>query len=100
MTGGQHNHAARPKANQKRWRRDWLESPEACAENHNSVGVNNIDPNVYVYTAYGLTMAKLYWRIKRRIGKDGRGGYWTWVPANVYSDNVKTTIVYNYKEEE
>jgi hypothetical protein len=42
----------RPKAKQKRWRRDWLESPEACAENHNSVGVNNIDPNVYVTRVY------------------------------------------------
>ena len=60
---------------QKRWRRDWLESPEACAENHNSLGVNNIDPNVYVYTADALSMAgKLYWRYK----KDGK---WTWRAA-------------------
>ena len=54
-----------------------------------------------MYTAcIRINMAKLYWRIKKRIDKDGRGGYWTWVPANVYSDNVKTTIVYNYREEE
>jgi len=45
-------------------------------------------------------MAKLYWRVKRNVTKDGRGGYWTWVPASVYSDNAKTTIVYNYVEEE
>ena len=30
--------------------------------------------NVYVYTAYALSMAKLYWRIK----KDGK---WTWQAA-------------------
>ena len=38
-------------------------------------------------------MAKPYWRVKRN-------GKWTWVAARVYSDNAKTTIVYNYKEEE
>jgi len=45
-------------------------------------------------------MAKLYWRVKKSVSADGRGGYWTWVSARVYSDNVKTTIVYNYEEEE
>jgi len=29
-----------------------------------------------------------------------RNGKWTWAPARVYSDNAKTTIVYNYEEEE
>ena len=38
-------------------------------------------------------MAKLYWRIKKE-------GKWTWRTANVYADNAKTTIVYNYREEE
>jgi len=33
-------------------------------------------------------MAKLYWRVKLN-------GKWTWRPANVYSDNARTTIVYN-----
>jgi hypothetical protein len=28
-------------------------------------------------------MAKLYWRIKRPICKDGSGGYWTWRPVVV-----------------
>ena len=26
-------------------------------------------------------MAKLYWRVKRVLTADGKGGYWTWVPA-------------------
>lgn len=43
-------------------------------------------------------MAKLYWRVKMN-------GKWTWRPASVYSDNARTTIVYNcvihdYKLEE
>ena len=33
-------------------------------------------------------MAKLYWRVKLN-------GKWTWRPATVYSDNARTTIVYN-----
>jgi len=38
-------------------------------------------------------MAKPYWRVKRN-------GKWTWAAARVYSDNAKTTIVYNYEAEE
>ena len=34
-----------------------------------------MERRVYVYTADALSMAKLYWRIK----KDGK---WTWTPAN------------------
>ena len=44
-------------------------------------------------------MAKLYWRIKKNLDKDGRGGYWTWVSARVYSSNALTTIAYNLEEE-
>ena len=35
-----------------------------------------LEQRVYVYTADALSMAKLYWRIKKN-------GKWTWTPAHV-----------------
>jgi hypothetical protein len=93
MPGGKHYNTKRPKAMQKRWRRDWLESPEACAENHNSLGMNNIDPNVYVYTADALSMAKLYWRYKKE-------GKWTWKAAMVIVNNAVSVTAYSLPRQE